>query len=72
MSRVLPPTFKPVNKLICCKFDVGGKTRNIAIQLVLQQRSKTSWTFFVARISVPKRFLALHSSCMHLDLIFDQ
>ena len=28
---------------------MGGKTRNIAIQLVLQQRCKTSCTFFVAR-----------------------
>ena len=53
MSRVLPPPFKPVNNLICCKFDVGGKTHNIATQLVMQQRSKTSWMFFVARISVP-------------------
>ena len=27
MLHVLPPTFKPVNNLICCKgrFDVGGK-----------------------------------------------
>ena len=37
---------------------MGGKTRNIAIQLVLQQRCKTNCTFFVARFSVPfmKRF----------------
>ena len=33
--------------------NVGGKTRNIAIQLVLQQCCKTSCTFFVARFSVP-------------------
>ena len=33
--------------------NVGGKTRNIAIQLVLQQSYKTSCTFFVARFSVP-------------------
>ena len=32
---------------------MGGKTRNIAIQLVLQQCYKTSCTFFVARFSVP-------------------
>ena len=32
---------------------VGGKTRNIAFQLVLQQCCKTSCTFFVARFSVP-------------------
>ena len=33
--------------------NIGGKTRNIAIQLVLQQCCKTSCTFFVARFSVP-------------------
>ena len=35
--------------------NVGGKTRNITIQLVLQQCCKTSCTFFVARFSVPLR-----------------
>ena len=35
------------------RFYVGGKTRNIAIQLVLQQCYRTSCTFFVARFSVP-------------------
>ena len=33
--------------------NMGGKTRNIAIQLVLQQSCKTSCTFFVARFPVP-------------------
>jgi len=33
--------------------NMGGKARNIAIQLVLQQCCKKSCTFFVARISVP-------------------
>ena len=33
--------------------NMGGKTRNIAIQLVLQQCCKTSFTFCVARFSVP-------------------
>ena len=33
--------------------NVGGKTRNIAIQRVLQQCYKKSCTFFVARFSVP-------------------
>ena len=33
--------------------NMGGKTRNIAIQLVLQQCCKTSCTFCVARFSVP-------------------
>ena len=31
------------------RFDVGGKTRNSAIQLVLQQCCRTTCTFFVAR-----------------------
>ena len=35
------------------RFDVGGKTHNIAFQLVLQQCCKTSCTFFVARFSLP-------------------
>ena len=30
--------------------NVGGKTRNIAVQLVLQQCCKTSCTFFVAHV----------------------
>ena len=40
---------KPYN-LISCKTgsNMGGKTRNIAIQLGLQQCCKTSCTFFVA------------------------
>ena len=33
--------------------NVSGKTRNIAIQLVLQQFCKTSCTYFAARFSVP-------------------
>ena len=43
---------KPYN-LISCKTgsNMGGKTRNIAIQLGLQQRCKTSCTFFVARFT---------------------
>ena len=39
MLRVLPATLKPVNTepdLLQHRFDVGGKTRNIAIQLLLQ------------------------------------
>ena len=35
------------------RFYTGGKTRNIAIQIVLQQRCKTSCTFFAARFFVP-------------------
>ena len=46
MLRVLPPTFKPVKQpdLFQDGFDVGGKTRNISIKLVLQQCCKTSCT----------------------------
>ena len=39
------------------RFDEGGKTRNIAIQLVLQQCCKTSRTFFVAVLPYLKLFL---------------
>ena len=50
MFRVWPLTSKPVNNLISVlqdRFDVGGKTRNIAaIQLLLQQCCKTSGMFF--------------------------
>ena len=35
----------------------GGKTRNIAIQLALQQCCKASCTFFVARFSVPLAYI---------------
>ena len=39
--------------LISCKTgsNMGGKTRNIAIQLGLQECCKTSYTFFVARFT---------------------
>ena len=33
--------------------NVGGETRNIAIQLALQQCCKTNCAFFVTRLSVP-------------------
>ena len=36
---------------------VGGKTRHIAIQLVLQQCWKTSSTFFVGRFTVAEETL---------------
>ena len=35
------------------RFYMGGKTRNIAIQMVLQQCCKTSCTFLVTRFSAP-------------------
>ena len=43
MLRVLPPSFKPVNN----QFYVGVNTRNIAIQLALQQCCKTSCIFLL-------------------------
>ena len=54
--------FKPVNNLFCCKtgLNVGGKTRNIVIQFVLQQCCKTSCRFFVVRFSVPTAHVGLH------------
>ena len=48
-SDVARFTIKPVLQqisLIVNRFDVGGKTCNIAVQLVLQQCCKTSCTFF--------------------------
>ena len=60
---------------------MGGKTRNIAIQLVLLQCYKTSCTFFVARFSVPlgdvrqddlqRRFLGQHSVATLLRRCFE-
>ena len=50
MLRVLPPTKKKtLQPYICFKTgsNIGGKTRNIAIQLVLKQCFKTSCTFSV-------------------------
>ena len=38
---------------------MGGKTRNIAIQRVLQQCYKKSCTFFVARFPYPQFYEAL-------------
>ena len=56
MLRVLPPTYGKKNpcNLICCKTGskVVGKTRNITIQLVLQQYCKTSYGIFDARFNV--------------------
>ena len=40
MLRIIPPSIKPVNNLICCETDlmwVSVKRYNIAIQFVLQQ-----------------------------------
>ena len=70
MLRVLPPTFKS----ICCKvfFFAGDETRNIAVQLVLQQRCQKSCTFFCARFTVPIDLSPLPSPfhIIQLHLIF--
>ena len=36
MLRVLPPTIEPLTSLLQDRFYVGGRTRNIAMQHVLQ------------------------------------
>ena len=47
--------------------NMGCKTRNIAIELVLQQCCKTSCKFFVARFSVPlEEIVALQFHCQCL------
>ena len=55
MLRVLTTQIKLVLQQIrlLAGLNMGGKTRNIAFQLVLQQCCRTSCTFFVARFSVP-------------------
>ena len=61
MLRVLAPIFKHVLQQIRLQgfFYVGGKTRNIAIQLVMQQCCKISYAFFFvfffALFTVPYR-----------------
>ena len=50
-STHITPVLQQIRFLLTV-LKVGGKTRNIAIQLVLQQCCKTSFTFFVARFSV--------------------
>ena len=54
--RVFLPTFEPVLLQLSLKgfFFVGGKTRNIAFLLVLQQSRKTSSTFLLQRFIVIK------------------
>ena len=47
----IKPLLQQIRSLTGLNF--GGKSRNISIQLVLQQCCKTSCTFFVARFSVP-------------------
>ena len=60
MLHVLPPTFKPVNNLICYQtgFKWVVKRRNIAIQLNLQQYCKTSCVFLLPVFSVPSAYCA--------------
>ena len=53
MLRALPP----ITNTVARYFLVGGKTCNFAIQLVLQQRWKTSCTLVVARFTTPSRYV---------------
>ena len=59
MLRILPPTFEPVLQKIKVARPsfVDGKTRNIAIQLDLQQSCKRVCTFFVTRFTAPQESL---------------
>ena len=69
MLRVWSLTFKPVNNLISVlqdRFDVGGKTRNIAIQFVLQECCKTSCMFFSSVLSCVYKMLLDFNSEIHL------
>ena len=52
MLHVLPTTKNKPCNLICCKtgLNVSGKTRNVAVELVLLQCRKTNCAFFVARL----------------------
>ena len=64
MLRVWPLTFKPVNNLISVlqdRFDVGGKTRNIAIQCC-----KTSCMFFSSVLPCVYKMLLDFNSEIHL------
>ena len=47
------PTHVQTCYLLQDRFYLGGKTRNIAIQLVLPQCCKTNGTFLVTRFSAP-------------------
>ena len=49
MLRVLPVTKEKNSQPYLCETgsNMGGKTRNSAIQLVLQQRGKTGFTFLL-------------------------
>ena len=56
MLRILPPMFKPVNNLICCKTDFMAGWQNAQHRYSTpfgRKRCKTSFTFFVVRFSVP-------------------
>ena len=46
---------------------MGGKTRNIAIQLVWQQYYKTSCTFFGTFRKMSKIFVRVMSNFIHVD-----
>ena len=54
MLRVLPPSFKPVNNLICCNAGlIWVENAQHRYSSSFAASCKTSCTFFVARFSVP-------------------
>ena len=57
-------TFATCNNLICCNkgLNVRGKTRNIAIQLILQQCCKTSSTFLLLVLQYTSKVATLKVS----------
>ena len=64
MLRVLPPTFKPVNNLICCKTGFMLVVKRATL-LYNSFCSNVAWQvkcFFVAQFSEPLKFLALTSA----------
>ena len=63
--------YNPHSNLSCIKinkvarfFFLGGKTRSIAVQLILQQCCKTSRMFFVARVTVDRYWNVTAKSIM--------
>ena len=53
MLRVLPPMFKPVNNLICCKTFVARHLLQHRYSTRLEAMLQDKWHDFVARFSVP-------------------
>ena len=66
MLCVLPPMFKPVNNLICCKTGfmwVVKRATSLFISFC-SNVSKLVERFFVARFSVPLQHVDAHEECI--------